>query len=310
MNLQHTRPSVTFRGQHALDAGTLREDEGASPTQTRSAKRAFLNVIRSRADLGAHAFLVGKTIIGRSDACTFPLHDLKVSGRHATITPNSDGEFILEDLNSTNGTRVDGSAVMGRTVLRDGDKIFVGETVIRFSLADDLDIDFHNEVATLVGVDPLTDLPSKRRFDEALEFAIQNALRRDISLAMLMMDMDGVKQINDTHGHIYGAHVIGETGRLIAKVIGSHGQACRFGGDEFSAFLPEHDLASACSIGEHIRQAIESAGFEMNGTALRPTISVGVSCYPQAAADSLSLITAADAALYRAKARGKNCVTT
>ena len=60
-----------------------------------------------------------------------------------------------------------------------------------------------------------------------------------------MMDMDGVKRINDTHGHLFGAHVIGETGRLIARVLGSQGRACRFGGDEFSAFLPGHDLTSA-----------------------------------------------------------------
>jgi two-component system cell cycle response regulator len=310
MNLYHTGPSAKCVGQHALETGTLREDEGSTPSEIRSAKRAFLNVIRSRADIGVHAFLVGRTVIGRNAACTFPLHDFKVSGHHATITPGRNGEFILEDLNSTNGTRVDGTAIIGQRALRDGEKIFVGETVIRFSLADEFDIDFHSEVATLVGMDPLTDLPSKRRFDEALEFALQNSVKRDTPLAVLMMDMDGVKQINDTHGHIYGAHVIGETGRLIAKVLGASGQACRFGGDEFSAFLPDHDLAPACLIGEQIRKAVESAGFEKNGIALCPTISIGVSCYPESSADSLSLITTADAALYRAKAQGKNCVTT
>ena len=309
MNLNLTGPSAKYAGQHALEAGTLREDEGSCPSEVRSPKRAFLNVIRSRADIGVNAFLVGKTVIGRNASCTFPLHDLKVSGNHATIAPSRNGEFILQDLNSTNGTRVSGTEVMGQRTLQDGDKIFVGETVIRFSLADEFDIDFHSEVATLVGTDPLTHLPSKRRFDEALEFALQSSVRSDIPLAVLMMDMDGVKQINDTHGHIYGAHVIGQTGRLIAKVLGSSGQACRFGGDEFSAFLPGHDLATASSIAEQIRKTIETAGFEMNGISLCPTISIGVSCFPRNAADSLSLITTADAALYRAKAHGKNCVS-
>jgi diguanylate cyclase (GGDEF)-like protein len=310
MNFNSTEPSAKLVGRHALDEGTLREDEGSADPETRSCKRAFLNVVRSRADLSVHAFLEGTTVIGRSTACTFPLQDRKVSGRHAMITPSSDGEFILEDLNSTNGTRVDGATVDGPRVLRDGQKIFVGETVIRFSLADEFDIDFHSEVATLVGTDPLTDLPSKRRFDEALEFALQSAVMNHSPLAVLMMDMDGVKQINDTHGHIYGEHVIGETGRLIAKVLGSTGQACRFGGDEFSAFLFDHDLASASSIGEQIRKAVESAGFKKNGIALCPTISIGVSCYPNVPADALALVTTADAALYRAKAQGKNCVAT
>jgi diguanylate cyclase (GGDEF)-like protein len=269
-----------------------------------------LNVIRSRADIGFHAFIEGRTVIGRNSNCTFPLHDLKVSGHHATITPNGDGEFVLEDLQSTNGTRVNGVPVAERRILQDGEKIFVGETVIRFSLADEFDIDFHSEVATLVGTDPLTDLPSKRRFDEELEFALQTAIRSNRSLAVLMMDMDGVKKINDTHGHIYGAYAIGQTGRTIANVLGSQGRACRFGGDEFSAFLPGYDLESACAVGERIRQAIETAGLEKDNVPLRPTISIGVACYPEVAGDMLTLVSIADAALYRAKALGKNCIAT
>jgi diguanylate cyclase (GGDEF)-like protein len=301
---------VNRMGEQAWEAGTLRVDDGSASSQTEPAKRAFLTVIRSRADIGVHAFLEGRTVIGRNANCTLPLQDLKVSGHHAAITPINDHQYVLEDLHSTNGTRVDGLEIRSPRVLRDGDKIFVGETVIRFSLADEFDIDFHSEVATLVGRDPLTDLPSKRRFDEAFEFAIQNSVRHHTPLAVLMMDMDGVKQINDTHGHLYGAHVIGETGRLIAKVLRTQGQACRFGGDEFSAFLPGHDLVAARAIAEQIRASVAAAGFERNGISLSPTISIGVSCYPNVAAQSLALISAADAALYRAKALGKNCVAS
>ncbi len=292
----------------SLEIGTLRDVHGDATAQHRPTKKAFLNVIRSRADIGFHAFIDRRTVIGRSPSCTFPLHDLKVSGHHATITPNGAGEFVLEDLQSTNGTRINGDPVEQPRILQDGEKIFVGETVIRFSLADEFDIDFHSEVATLVGTDPLTDLPSKRRFDQELDFALQSAIRSNRSLAVLMMDMDGVKQINDTHGHIYGAHVIGETGRIIANVLGSRGRACRFGGDEFSAFLPESDLDSACAIGEQIRQTVETAGLEKDSIPLRPTISIGVACYPDTTGDLLTLVSTADSALYRAKALGKNCV--
>ncbi len=296
--------------EFTLEMGTLRETDGDSGTEHRLVKKAFLNVIRSRADIGVHAFIDGRTVIGRSPSCTFPLHDFKVSGQHATITPNENGEFVLEDLQSTNGTWVNGLPVAKRRILQDGEKIFVGETVIRFSLADEIDIDFHSEVATLVGTDPLTDLPSKHRFDEELEFALQTAIRSNRSLAMLMMDMDGVKQINDMHGHLFGAHVIGETGRLIARTLGSKGCACRFGGDEFSAFMPAHDLASASAVGELIRRAVETAGMEKDGIPLQPTISIGVACYPEVGGDLLKLVATADQALYRAKAQGKNCVAT
>jgi diguanylate cyclase (GGDEF)-like protein len=304
----HTGTPAMFLDNSDFESGTLREDDGYENFEKRSVKRGFLSVIRSRADIGFHTFLDSKIVIGRHASCCFPLRDLKVSGQHASIAPTQDGDFIIEDLQSTNGTRIDGKLIIGQQKLRDGEKIIVGETVIRFSLADKFDIDFHSEVATLVGTDPLTDLPSKRRFDESLDFAIQTSSRQGIPLAVLMMDMDGVKQINDTHGHIYGAHVIGETGRLIASVIGSKGQACRFGGDEFSAFLPGLDLVAATSVGEKIRSVVERAGFKKNGISLCPTISIGVSSYPAFPAHSLSLISAADEALYRAKAQGKNRV--
>ena len=310
MRLKHEYVSDKNQPPFFCDMGTLRDDASDANVHQRPTKKAFLNVIRSRADIGVHAFIDGRTVIGRHPSCTFPLRDFKVSGQHATITPNGDGEFVLEDLRSTNGTKINGQSLSRPRVLQDGEKIFVGETVIRFSLADEFDIDFHSEVASLVGIDPLTDLPSKRRFDDELEFELQTAIRSNRSLAVLMMDMDGVKQINDTHGHIFGAYAIGQTGRTIASVLRSNGRACRFGGDEFSAFLPGQGLESAGNVAEQIRQAVESAGLEMNGIPLRPTISIGVACYPDTAGDLQTLITTADSALYRAKALGKNCVAT
>ncbi|HUG66206.1 MAG TPA: GGDEF domain-containing protein [Pirellulaceae bacterium] len=282
-------------------------DSGVEP-QAHPPKKAFLCVIRSCADLGVHAFIEGPTVLGRDPKCSFPLHDFGVSWQHATVTPHGDDDYVLEDLNSTNGTRVNGLPISSPRLLQDGEKIFVGDTVIRFSLADEMEIDFHSEVATLVGTDPLTGLESKRRFDRALEFALRTAKEGGSSLAMLMMDMDGVKQINDTHGHLFGAHVIGETGRLIARVLGSRGRACRFGGDEFSAFMPRHNLTSACDVAEQIRHAVETAGMEKDGIPLKPTISIGVACYPEVAGELWTIVSMADEALYRAKKRGKNCV--
>lgn len=289
---------------------TIRVEDYMYESEDQSSKKAFLTVIRSRADLGAHAFVEDSILLGRDPSCTFPLHDHGVSWQHATIRASGAGDYILNDLRSTNGTHVNGSQVARPHILRDGEKIFAGETVIRFTLADEMDIDFQSEVAMLVGTDPLTGLESKRRFDEAMEFALQDATKNNHPLAVLMMDMDGVKQINDTHGHLFGAHVIGETGRLIARVLGSNGRACRFGGDEFSVFMPGHDLDAACSTAEQIRAAMESAGMEKDGIPLKPTISIGVACYPEAGDDLLCLISTADGALYRAKGKGKNCVST
>jgi two-component system, cell cycle response regulator len=288
--------------------GTMRIEARNSAPDHRPGTRAFLSVIRSRADIGVHVFIDGPTTLGRDPLCKVPLHDFGVSRQHARITPDENGDYILEDLRSTNGTRVDGIPITVPRILKDGEKIFIGDTVLRFALADEMEIDFHSEVATLVSTDPLTGLPSKRRFDQAMEFALQDARHAGSSLALLMMDMDGVKQINDTHGHLFGAHVIGETGKLIAQVLGTNGRACRFGGDEFSAFLPGYDLAAACQISERIRSVVETAGMEKDGIPLRPTISIGVACYPDAGDELLELVAMADKALYRAKEQGKNRV--
>ncbi|MEM7457166.1 MAG: GGDEF domain-containing protein [Planctomycetota bacterium] len=291
----------------ALMGRTLRIDDDAAP-QSSAKTRAFLNVIRSRADLGVNVFIEGPTLLGRDPECTVPLHDFGVSRQHAIITPVGNGQYMLRDLQSTNGTRVNGELIPGSKMLSGGEKIFVGDTVLRFALADKDEIDFHNEVSTLVSTDALTGLPSKSRFDQAFEFALESAIQSDATIALLMMDMDGVKQINDTHGHLFGAHVIGETGRLIDQVIGSNGEACRFGGDEFSAFLPGQNLESAMTTAEKIRSAVEDAGFEKDGISLQPTISVGVACYPDGGTKPVDLIASADKALYRAKEEGKNRV--
>ena len=289
---------------------TFRFDEADLEPQRAAGTKAFLNVIRSRADLGTYVFIDGPVVVGRDPSCSIPLQDLGVSRRHAMISPTSTGEFVLKDLASTNGTRVNGMSVAQECVLRDGEKIIVGGTVLRFGLADQLDIDFHSEISTLVSTDPLTGLPSKLRFDQALEFAMEDCGRNSQPLSLLMMDMDGLKKINDTHGHLFGAHAIGETGKLIARVIGGTGQACRFGGDEFSAFLPAYDIEAATALAEEIRVAVETAGLEKDGISLKPTISIGVATYPGTGEKPLELVASADGALYRAKARGKNCVAS
>ncbi len=309
MSLQDKHRSLSDRNQNEIMGRTLRMEKSDGVPEQRPAPRAFVNVIRSRADLGAHTFIQGPTFLGRDPSCTIPLQDFGVSRKHAVISPVGNGDYVLQDLGSTNGTRVNGVLVAGTRILKDGEKIFVGDSVLRFALADEVDIDFHSEVATLVSTDPLTGLPSKRRFDQSMEFAIEVANQTGRPLALLMMDMDGVKQINDKHGHLFGAHAIGETGRLITAVLGSKGHACRFGGDEFSAFLVDHDSGAASAVGEQIRSAVESAGLERLGIPLKPTISIGVACYPEAGRDLLELLANADKALYRAKEQGKNRVS-
>ena len=268
-----------------------------------------LTVIQGHvADLGKHLVLQERTVIGRSPRCDLMIGDLKASRRHCEIYARPDRTFMIEDLGSTNGTQVGGLELDSALPLRDGDKVFIGETVLRFFFADDIDLEFAGQVGYLLGTDALTGLQSKRRFDRALELSLRAAERRGEPVSVLMMDLDGLKQINDTHGHLFGAHSIRETGRLIARVLGDRGEACRFGGDEFTAFLPGLEAEAAREVAEAIRHGLEHAGLEKDSIPLRPTISIGVASFPRDGTDLVQLVAAADAALYRAKAAGKNCV--
>jgi diguanylate cyclase (GGDEF)-like protein len=280
------------------------------PSGVETRRIAFLTVIRGgERDLGRNVVVNRPIVIGRAEDADLPLQDLVASWRHARVAPRGGQNFVVEDLGSTNGTHVDGGLIKEPWTLREGEKIFVGDTVVRFSMADEMDLGFQDLVSQLVSTDPLTGLESKRSFDDALDYALEAARANELPLSILMMDMDGVKIINDTHGHLFGAHCIGETGRLIARIMGPRGQSCRFGGDEFTAFLPGLVKTETIAVAEEIRQGLESAGLTKDGIALRPTISIGVASFPEDGQKLLELIAAADRALYRAKGGGRNCVS-
>jgi two-component system cell cycle response regulator len=285
---------------------TIRIDRAPAELLRETVTKAYLTVIRgSDHDLGRYVVIERQVSLGRGTGCDLQLRDQGVSREHARIERDDDGECTLFDLGSMNGTDVGARKVTEPWVLADGDKIFLGDTVLRFAFADDLDLGFQTEVAQIVGEDPLTGLESKRRFDDALAFAFESSRRAGAPLCLMMMDMDGVKTINDTHGHLFGAHVIGETGRIIAGHLRAVDHACRFGGDEFCAFLPGLGRDEAVEVAEAIRKAVESAQMEKDGIALAPTLSIGVASR-STEADPLDLLAKADAALYRAKAAGKN----
>jgi diguanylate cyclase (GGDEF)-like protein len=124
------------------------------------------------------------------------------------------------------------------------------------------------------------------------------------------MDMDGVKGINDTHGHHMGAFVIGEAGHVIGSVLGARGFATRFGGDEFAAGLPGLTKEEAIAVAEEMRVAVVAHVYEKDGVRVQPGLSCGVATIPGDGGDAEALFQAADQAMYRAKRAGKNRVAT
>ncbi len=251
-----------------------------------------------------------ETTLGRiADQDVVLLHDEQISRRHALIRHDPEaGTYTLVDLNSTNGTRVNLQRVT-EAILKEGDKIFVGSTVLKFVYQDELESEHGSMVNRWAFIDDLTGLPVKRRFYNQLRFEIQRTLESNGKIALLMMDMDGLKSINDTHGHAYGAFMISQVGHIIGEITGAIGLAARYGGDEFVAYLTNHDLALGREVAERIRAAIQQRSFEKDGKQLKATISIGVAVLPDHGVELDVLSKAADEALYRAKAKGRNCVS-
>jgi diguanylate cyclase (GGDEF)-like protein len=261
------------------------------------------------AQVGRRILLADDRItLGRSTEATIMLQDTHVSRLHLAIDYEPGrGVYRIQDLRSSNGTLLNEARVT-EAELKDSDKIIIGFTMLRFSWADALDLIFQSEIDQLINIDGLTGLVVKRRFDEELNRFVAVTKKHGDSLAMMMMDMDGLKQINDTHGHTFGAYTIAETGRIIKAVIDQKGLASRFGGDEFMAFMPNMDIETAARMGEEIRRSVETHPYVKDGYSLRPTICIGVSALRTD--DSMeTLLERADEALYRSKRAGRNRVS-
>ena len=270
-------------------------------------RRGSLLVIAGNpADIGNTLVFSDVAVIGREQA-NLQLKDGLISRRHA-IVEKWGADYVVKDNGSTNGTMVNSAPMSGVHQLTEGDRIHVGDTVIKFTLVDDTEASYLRTMDKMVGTDDLTGLIAKHRFDAALEEALRTARHTGTYLSVMMMDMDRLKQVNDSHGHHMGASTISQVGGQIKDIVTGLGEACRFGGDEFSAFLRGFPLQAALSIAERIRGTVEATNYGPAGLDVRVSISIGVAELPPGVETIKDLIDLADRALYRAKEGGRNIV--
>jgi len=286
------------------DGARLRDELQAA---IKDSRRPML-VVMSGNEVGLRRRLTHNVSLGRDPGNDMVLTDAGVSLRHARVEDRGDA-WVVVDLGSTNGTQVNGTRVQEQGVAH-GDRIVLGRTVLRFELQDRLDQAYNEQLERLLHLDDLSGLYVRRRFDRELGLMVESARNHGTSVALLVMDMDGIKAINDRHGHLFGAYTIGETGKLIGRVLGERGIASRFGGDEFCAALPGGDVAAGVALAGEIHAAVNGFTYVREGVALRPGISIGVAAFPDCGGDAERLFQVADEALYRAKQSGKNRVCT
>jgi diguanylate cyclase (GGDEF)-like protein len=158
--------------------------------------------------------------------------------------------------------------------------------------------------------DELTGIPNRRHFLLQADREWSRCRRYEMDAAFLMIDVDRFKQVNDQHGHLAGDLMLREISRVIGDTLRQPDLLGRFGGEEFTVFLPHADPLGALDVAERIRDRIAQLRLEWHGKKIRTTVSIG-SVALDASHDTLgALIADADLALFAAKAAGRNCVRT
>ncbi len=155
--------------------------------------------------------------------------------------------------------------------------------------------------------DTLTGLPNRYLFYDRLEQTLRRA-RRNMSLfAVLYIDLDGFKAVNDHYGHDAGDQVLKQVAARLQSGVRDSDTAARIGGDEFVVLLDiVHQPEDAEMVAQHLREAIE-ARFDLLATQVRVTVSVGISLFPSHGSDAVTLVKAADQAMYEAKKQNNAC---
>jgi diguanylate cyclase (GGDEF)-like protein len=155
--------------------------------------------------------------------------------------------------------------------------------------------------------DTVTGLPNRRALDERLEDETSSARRNNYSFAVIMMDLDGFKEVNDTYGHSTGDDVLRFVFNFMARGVRNTDFLARYGGDELTLILTQTDLSSARIVCEKIIESMDKIRYKLpDGKKLKLGISGGIAIYPTHGGTGSDLLRAADAALYQAKkyARG------
>jgi diguanylate cyclase (GGDEF)-like protein len=261
--------------------------------------------------LGAVFPVRGSSIrIGRGSHVDVSLADETVLPEQVRLTVTADGAFI-EAQPSHGGTFVNDARVEGRSNIADGDQLRLGRnTIIKFSMVDRIEEHALLTLFELTLRDPLTRIYNRRYFARRLHEECSFARRQRESLALLLIDIDHFKLVNDRYGHPVGDLVLEFVATSIQQQLRPEDVLARYGGEEFMVIARNTSLANAEILGERIRRHLLSLSVPLSGTQLQVTVSIGVAVMgPETGYfSSEQLVVAVDSAMYHAKSSGRNRV--
>jgi diguanylate cyclase (GGDEF)-like protein len=248
----------------------------------------------------------GPLKIGRDGENHVVLPGDSVSRRHAAVELKGD-EAWIRDNGSTNGTFINDAAIKTPHRLRNGDRVKIGPTILKYLAGDDVEAKYHEEIYRMTIIDGLTGLHVKRYMLEALEKEAVRATRSARPLSVVMIDIDHFKKVNDVHGHLAGDAVLRDVAHELSQRLRQSEVLARYGGEEFALVLPETALEGARAVAEEMRRRVEGVRVHFQGETIAVTASFGIAEFKEHEAP-LALLGRADAQLYAAKRGGRNCV--
>ncbi|OIP40158.1 MAG: GGDEF domain-containing protein [Deltaproteobacteria bacterium CG2_30_63_29] len=232
-------------------------------------------VVIAGADLGKkYPLSRSSTLIGRSPKTDIMLDGDSISRNHAMIV-NEGARIIVRDLGSTNGTYVNDVPIK-EIELRDADQVKIGRTIFKFLSGNNVENAYHEEIYRLTTIDGMTQVFNKRYFMEEIEREMSRSLRYGRNMALVMLDLDHFKLVNDTYGHLAGDFVLKQVAQHINRNIRRDDSLARYGGEEFALICPETDKPHAVQLTEKLRAQIEEQTFTFDGVRIPVTVSAGI----------------------------------
>jgi diguanylate cyclase (GGDEF)-like protein len=224
------------------------------------------------------------------------------------VSGTGEYQIILEDLQSTNGTFLNGLPLGGPQPLMAGDRVSIGSHILKLVAMDPLERAFHETLLDQSTKDPLTGLGNRGATLAELQSRFELSRRHGRPISVIMCDLDHFKQVNDQHGHGAGDIVLAGFGERVRQNLRATDLAGRIGGEEFLLVLPETEMEGAQLLAERLRASLSDTPHLLPKGPLQVTCSLGVAQWVQEDRDAGALLGRADEALYAAKRQGRNQV--
>ena len=301
--------SSPFQEERTMDISLRSTDFGVGPT-TQPLLRDRAMLLRMDGVGAGQVLSIAQTpfTMGRHATNQLPIDDDSISRFHARFVCE-DGKYFVEDLGSRNGTFLQGKRVT-RAEIKDDDWVQLGARVaFRFTLTDSRQEGLLRKLYESSTRDALTGAYNRRHFEDRLRAEIAFAVRHATDCALILLDLDHFKRVNDTYGHPAGDEVLRHLGAIAHRALRTEDVFARFGGEEFAVILRGASTRGAGRLAERLREALSLQHAVHEGREIPVTLSAGcaaLSCCATPAADEVVAI--ADRRLYAAKQAGRNRV--